>query len=211
MKKIKLNPSWVGRAAYLFTAFLRQTLSIRVEAHAQYDPKQPALFAFWHGQQLLPVLELHRHQTPRAALVSPSRDGDILTRWLTLLGYEVIRGSSRDQNIRCLVEIIRKIKSGSSVGFGIDGPVGPIYQVKPGMTYMAQKCQCPIIAVGSQYSKKWVATKAWDQYQIPKPFAKAAFYLSEPMWVPENADLDACNLELETRLHLANQKALTLL
>lgn len=211
VKKFKLNPRWLGNLAYLVIALLQRTLSVCVNAHPDYDPRQPALFAFWHGKQLLPVLQLMSHQTLRAALVSPSTDGEILATWLAHLGYEVIRGSSRDQNIRSLVQIIKKLKAGYSVGFGVDGPVGPIYRVKPGMTYIAQKCQCPIIVVGSYFQRKWIVEKAWDKYQIPKPFSKATFYFSEPLWVPPQADLQHYNRLLEKKLHYAEQRAASLL
>ncbi|MFX5622524.1 DUF374 domain-containing protein, partial [Acinetobacter baumannii] len=88
--------------------------------------------------------------------ISPSKDGDLLTVWLKKLGYEVIRGSSRHQNISALAGMIRKLKKGYSLGFGIDGPIGPIYKVKPGMTHMAQKLGIPIVPVGSAFSQKWV-------------------------------------------------------
>ena len=30
----------------------------------------------------------------------------------------------------------------------------------------------------------------WDRYLIPSPFARAAFLIGEPVWVPEDADKD---------------------
>jgi lysophospholipid acyltransferase (LPLAT)-like uncharacterized protein len=143
--------------------------------------------------------------------VSPSRDGDILTVWLERLGYEIIRGSSRSRNIEALVGMMRKLKEGYSLGFGIDGPIGPIYRVKPGMTHLAQKFNIPIIPVGSAFSRCWVVKKAWDQYEIPKPFSKAALYLGEPFSVSRGADLTESNLALEKLIHAAEEKALALL
>ena len=93
--------------------------------------------------------------------------------------------------------MIRKLKAGYSLGFGIDGPIGPIYKVKPGMTHMAQKLRIPIIPVGSAFSRSWVFEKAWDKYEIPKPFAKAVFYLGKPFIIEKEVDLAISNGMLE--------------
>ncbi len=201
----------IGYAAYFLTFLLGKTLRVSTLKHSSYDPKRPYLFAFWHGKQLLPVLQLVHHQTARAVLVSPSRDGDILSTCLEKLGYEVVRGSSRHRNIEALVGMMRKLKTGYSLGFGIDGPIGPIYKVKPGMTHMAQKFKIPIIPVGSAFSRRWVVNKAWDKYEIPKPFSKAVFYLGEPFEVLEGADLDASNAVLEGLIQAAEARAVALL
>ncbi len=202
---------FLGYIAYCITRLLGLTWKVVVSKHPDYHPKVQYLFAFWHGKQLLPVLELQHHATARAVLVSPSRDGDILTVWLKNLGYEVIRGSSRKQNISALAGMIRKLKAGYSLGFGIDGPIGPIYQVKPGMTHMAQKLGIPIIPVGSAFSRSWVFEKAWDKYEIPKPFAKAVFYLGEPFVIEKEADLMMSNNRLEKLIIQAEMTAKTLL
>jgi lysophospholipid acyltransferase (LPLAT)-like uncharacterized protein len=195
----------LGYFAYCVTLLLSKTLRVVISKHPEYNPKTQYLFAFWHGKQLLPVFQLQKHQTERAVLVSPSRDGDMLTVWLKNLGYEVIRGSSRKQNM------IRKLKAGYSLGFGIDGPIGPIYKVKPGMTHMAQKFRIPIIPVGSAFSRRWVAEKAWDRYEIPKPFSKAVFYLGKPFYIEKEADLATSNDMLEGLITEAEKVAKKLL
>jgi lysophospholipid acyltransferase (LPLAT)-like uncharacterized protein len=208
-----LKSQILGRLAYMVTLLLKSTLTICVSRHPDYDLQQQYLFAFWHGKQLLPVWELRRQVagTKRAVLVSPSKDGDLLTVWLKQLGYKVIRGSSRRRNVSALVLMMRQLKDGYSLGFGIDGPIGPIYKVKPGMTHMAQKLNIPIVPVGSAFSQKWLVKKAWDKYEIPKPFSKASFYLGQPYYVKPDADLETSNQELEVLIHEAETKALALL
>ncbi len=201
----------LGNIAYFLTSVLRKTLRVTVVKSKEYNSQQQYLFAFWHGKQLLPVLELVQHQTGRAVLVSASRDGDLLAVWLRNLQYDVIRGSSRRQNVSGLVGMIRKLKEGYSLGFGIDGPIGPIYKVKPGMTHLSQKFKIPIIPVGSAFSRRWRIDKAWDKYEIPKPFAKAVFYIGKPYVVKVGADLEVCNRELETLIEKAEAEALALL
>ena len=211
MKKLLNNPQLIGNIACYCAKLLQVTIRLQVSAHPSYADNKPYLFAFWHGKQLLPVLRLVHHHTPKAALASPSRDGEILATWLAKLGYAVIRGSSRDSNVRSLAAMLKKLRQGFSVGFGVDGPIGPIYKVKPGITYMAQKCQVPIVPLGSAFARKWVLQKAWDKYQIPQPFTKASYYIGEPFVVTDDMDLDQANATLEQLLHHAEQKAQQLL
>ncbi len=202
---------WLGDFAYYLTLLLDKTLRKVVSQHPGYDPSVQYLFAFWHGKQLLPILELKHHRTKRAVLVSASKDGDLLATWLKNLGYEIVRGSSRHQNISALVGMMRKLKEKYSLGFGVDGPIGPIYKVKPGMTHMAQKFKIPIIPVGSAFSRKWIIEKAWDKYEVPKPFAKAAFYLGEPLMIDETLDLATQSQALEKAIDTAEAMAKQLL
>ena len=211
MSGSKTKRKLLGYVAYYLTFFLQLMLKKVVVKDPSYDINKPYLFAFWHGKQLLPVLMLHLHQTNRAVLVSPSRDGDILTSWLEKLGYEIVRGSSRDRNVASLAGMIRKLKQGYSLGFGIDGPIGPIHRVKPGMTHLAQKFNIPIIPIGSAFSRCWVMDKAWDRYEIPKPFSKAVLYLGKPFHIDATADLSDSNRALEKLIAEAEEKAVALL
>lgn len=208
---MRLKSRILGHLAYALTTMLAKTLRISIVKHPHYTPTKPYLFAFWHGRQLLPVLSLVKHQTRRAVLVSPSRDGDLLSVWLMHLGYEVVRGSSRDRNVESLIGMIRKLKAGCSLGFGVDGPIGPMHQVKPGMTHLAQKFGIPIIPVGSAFSASFIFEKAWDKYAIPKPFSKAILYLGEPRYILPDADLTAENRILEKNIHEAEARATSLL
>lgn len=203
---------WWGFLAYCLSKLIYCTLRVKIIRHPQYINHIPYLFAFWHGKQFLPVFELIRHhQTDGAVLVSPSKDGDILTVWLQKMGYKVMRGSSRHNNIKALAMMMRKLKQGLSIGFGVDGPIGPIYQVKPGMTHMAQRTQVGIVPLGVAFSRKWIFAKAWDRYELPKPFSQAICYFSEPLHITEDADLDQSNRILEDRLKAAETFAAELL
>lgn len=202
----------LGLLLYIVSYLLYKTLKITRVNHEGYRQDTPYLFAFWHGKQFLPIFNLIKyHRTKGAVLVSPSRDGDILTTWLKQLGYEVIRGSSRKGNVSALVGMMRKIKQGESIGFGIDGPIGPIHIVKPGMTHMAQKYNVEILPMGSAFSRKWVFEKAWDKFELPKPFSRAVYYMGKPFVVPVNADLDHYNVLLEQQIHDAEAQAVKLL
>jgi lysophospholipid acyltransferase (LPLAT)-like uncharacterized protein len=202
----------LGFLIYVVSYLLYKTLKMTMVYHEDYQQDKPYLFAFWHGKQFLPIFNLIKyHKIKGAVLVSPSKDGDILTASLKQLGYEVIRGSSRKRNVSALMGMIRRVKQGQSIGFGIDGPIGPIHIVKPGMTHMAQKYNVEILPIGSAFSRKWVFEKAWDKFELPKPFSKAAYYMGKPFIIPLDADLERYNVLLEHRIHDAEIQARQLL
>lgn len=212
MRKWWKNPRFLGNAAYYLMHVISFTMRVKIVTHPTIDAKAPYLFAFWHGKQFLPALNVPRvHFTRGGILASPSRDGAIITTMLQKMGYEVIRGSSRDRAAGALLNVKRKLKQGVSMGFAIDGPIGPIHTVKPGMPFLAQKCNTAIIPIGSAYQKYWVFRKAWDKFQLPKPFTKAALVMGEPFIVSPEADIHLICKELENRINMAEAQAEQLL
>lgn len=202
------HPNLVGTLAYYCIKALRFSLNMKVLKDPAIDPKRPYLFAFWHGKQLLPSLVMHKHHfTDLCTMASPSRDGALLSIYLQRSGFEVIRGSSRDNNIAALIKMKKRIAKGASMGFAVDGPLGPIYTIKPGIIYLAQKCNVPIIPMGSAFSEAWTFRKAWDKFQLPKPFSKAALVLDTPFVVTKDMDIEQACRELEIKLQHSEQKA----
>lgn len=206
------KPRLIGAVLYLFMRFIRATLRVSLYKHPSIDPNKAYLFACWHGKILLPSLIVpDHHHTPLCVMVSPSRDGGVLTDYLSRFGYDFIRSSSRKNNIAGLIQMRQKLLSGASVGTAIDGPIGPIYVVKPGIPYLAQKYGVPIIPVSSAFSRNWTFNKAWDKFQFPKPFAKGAVVLGEPYIPPANVDIDQICTDLEIRLQQVGQQAIDML
>lgn len=174
--------------AFFLIRLLYSSLKVKLKLHPSYDPKGQYLGAFWHGKMVVPMFASRIHQTKMAVLVSPSKDGDIISAWLNKLGYETVRGSSRKNNVGSLAEMLRKLKEGYSIGIIVDGPLGPIHKVKPGIVHMAQKLEILIAPVGVAIKRKWVFP-SWDRFELPKPFSEAAMFSGEPISVPKDADL----------------------
>lgn len=203
---------FLGILVYYIAWILNKTLRIQVVIPWDFPKEKAYLCAFWHGHQLYPALSLIQYHTPKqAALVSPSRDGDIVGTFLEKWGYKIVRGSSRRDAVKGSVGIMRVLKEGYSFGFAIDGPLGPRHKAKRGAAHMAQKLGIDIVPLGSACSNKWIFEKAWDKFELPKPFSKIVVYLGEPLHVPEDADLTEINEELERRIHAAEKKATELL
>lgn len=154
--------------------------------------RNPKLYAHWHGDELLLVaVSIQKHM---AIMASRSSDGELMKRVLNYLGYKVVRGSSSRGGAGGLKGLIDLMKTGKyHSSLAVDGPRGPIYQVKPGILKLAQETGLPIIPAAAWASSKFVFKKSWNQCYLPMPFSKCVVWYGDPMLVP--ADVTAEEFE----------------
>lgn len=204
------NYGKVGHKLYYLIKTLNATIRWKKHIHEDIINDENNIYAFWHQKIFFPTVSLH-HVEKKTTLVSPSRDGEMLESVLKNFGYEVIRGSSRDGNIKSLAVMLKALKQGYSLGFAVDGPQGPIFQIKPGIIYMAQKTGAKIIPVGGAFKWKYEFKKAWDKFHLPLPFTKASLYLGKPITIPKDANPDDYMEIVNDAINEANKKAEELL
>ena len=137
---------------YLFIRALHATLRVR-HVHAENLEKTPQyILAFWHAHVLL---SLHsRWRRPTTAIISRSKDGEIVSGVLHLYGAETARGSSTRGGQMALREVLRDVRAGKSIAVTPDGPKGPPRVVKDGIVYVAQVSGLPIVPFAFAAKKK---------------------------------------------------------
>lgn len=171
--------------------------------------KHSVLFAHWHGDELALLYIIGKYRV--ATIASQSKDGEIMNTVINLQGALSTRGSSTRGAVgalKGLVRLIRQTQRNSS--FAVDGPKGPIHEVKPGIFEVSRILQAPIYPGGVAVDRAWKFPRSWNQTFLPKPFAKIVIYWSEAM-PPTSKDEDARSLvlksELENALHQSGQFA----
>jgi lysophospholipid acyltransferase (LPLAT)-like uncharacterized protein len=190
---------------------LIKTLRIRYEIHPSVNTKQQYAYGFWHDKQFATITLLSQFGIEkRAGLVSASRDGDMLADWIKRLGYRVVRGSSSKKALSSLVNLIAAAKEGYSFGIAADGPRGPQFVAKSGLSFLAYKAGLQIIPLGVAYSSKW-QFNSWDRYQLPKPFAKTVVYVGEPITITQSDQIEVVTQKIEQALNEADRKAQVIL
>jgi hypothetical protein len=130
--------------------------------------REPAVFAHWHGDELL-LIGFYRFRR-LAVLASLSDDGSLMARTLTLLGYRVFRGSSSRGGARGLLGLIRSVKHGAQAALAVDGPKGPLHVVKPGIVELALRTGQPIVPARAWAKRAWRIPRTWNRAYLPKPF-----------------------------------------
>lgn len=188
--------------ATLLTLLCR-TLRIetRNEAPIESYPENKNSFVvvFWHGSMLLPWWWLRNKNC--AALVSQSKDGDVLARLLQKWNYHLVRGSSSRGGKEAMVAMEDLITRGYTLCVTPDGPHGPGGEMKMGAIRAAQKTGVPIVPVAVKVGWKKIL-KSWDRFIIPLPFAKCIVACGDPIVI--NPQLDGDTLE-QMRVRIENQ------
>jgi hypothetical protein len=148
----------------------------------QVIPKEPVIFAFWHGDLLLqPYLYYQFRKNPKAkVLISDHFDGQIIARIMTFFHLGTIHGSTTRGGAKVLIQGLKSLSQGYDIGITPDGPKGPRYTVSDGVVVMAQKRQAKVIVYSCVPSSYW-QLGSWDRFVIPKPFGVLHFYASEPL------------------------------
>lgn len=183
---------------YLFMRSLHATLRVRhVGAHHVADTPQHIL-AFWHENVLL---SLHsRWRKPTTAIISRSKDGEIVAGVLALYGAETARGSSSRGGDVALREVLRDVRRGKNIAVTPDGPKGPRRVVKDGVVYIAQVSGLPVIPFYFTAKAK-KRLRSWDGQIVPRPLSRALYVYGEPILVPRDGDVEEWRLKLERHMN----------
>ena len=201
-------------AAYaIYTSLRGLTGSLRYEwrdeSGLHEDGKaEPAIYCIWHNRLTLSMKIYWRFVRPRkssiglAAMVSASKNSELLARILEDFGVQPVRGSSSRRGPQALLELTSWAERGYDLAITPDGPRGPRYIVQDGVMSLAQLTSRPIVPVSCALHSK-ITLKSWDQFQIPLPFGKCTVSFGKPVRVPRDASdeqREALRIELERRL-----------
>jgi len=174
------------------------TLRVRFTDHAgvMAPGAAPAIWIFWHNRLFIIPWAYRKALGDRkgAALTSASKDGEIVAAFLERFRIRAVRGSSSRRGVAALIELIRLVRDGYTIGITPDGPRGPRYTLNPGVVTLAEKTGAAICPVRVHYSSYW-QLKSWDGFMIPKPFSRVEIVLQPLERVPPNGDKDAFEAE----------------
>lgn len=202
------RPAALEVAAWLVSLFIKVysiTLRFYVDRRLLREPVRPdgpVIAAFWHGHLLLPMVVFRRRRV--TVLVSRSRDGERAARVARWFGLSAVRGSTSRgaaAAMKGLFDLARRRTT--HIAVTPDGPRGPRHQVAPGVLFLAQKSGLPILPVAVGLDRYWVLPSKWDEFLLPKPFARAVVRAGDLYWVPPGltqAELEEHRLRLQERM-----------
>ena len=92
------------------------------------------------------------------------------------------RSASRDKGGRkALHELMDYVRRGVPALVAVDGPRGPRNHVHRGVAELALETGAPVLPVVVLPSRRWFLTRAWDRFQIPKPFCTIRLIFGPPI------------------------------
>lgn len=160
------------------------------------------------------TLSLYRHATEylqkekgaeMIALVSQSKDGEIIHQTFARSNLRSVRGSSTRGGTGAFRNILKEMKEGAVPIFTVDGPKGPRHDVKPGVIATASITGFPILYLHSVYDQFW-QFGSWDRHFFPKWGANLYIKYGEPFFVPKGLNeeqIETYAKELQVKM-LAN-------
>jgi lysophospholipid acyltransferase (LPLAT)-like uncharacterized protein len=156
-----------------------------------------------HAHQLAAILA--NDERRMVAMVSRSADGDFLVPPLRLRRVWTVRGSSRTRGKdkgggQALLGLIRKLRDGWVGLIAADGPRGPRNVIHLGAARAAIATGTPILPAVVVPTRRWIVARAWDRFQIPKPFCRIDVHFGEPIEVDATADPVAVTARLKSIL-----------
>jgi len=175
--------------------------------------RRPVVFAFWHnrifyGSYYLCWRFVWR-KAPCSALISESRDGELIARTAQALGGNVVRGSSSRGARQGFLGLLRRARHGDCLLITPDGPRGPRYVAQGGVALLAAKARLPVVPLGFGFSQA-LEFGSWDGFTIPVPGARVVVSYGEPIDVAHDADeaaLEAARARIEQSLRAATDEA----
>jgi lysophospholipid acyltransferase (LPLAT)-like uncharacterized protein len=171
--------------------------------------KIPFILAHWHGDELVLLKLIMRYRV--ATIASTSVDGDLMNQLIHFAGGVTSRGSSTRGGVSALKGLIKLVRNGRCCSFSVDGPKGPLHEVKPGVFELSRLLACPIYSAGVSCDRAWIFEKSWNKMYLPKPFARIVVNWGGPMdQVTKEQDPRSPELaeKLKNALHYSHQVAI---
>jgi len=213
----KLTQLLISLLGSLYVLFVYKTSTIDLKNRKNIDrlfkKKESFIYAFWHDQLLICPLTW-QSEFEIKVLISKHRDGDIIARLISKLGFKAIRGSTHKSGktknkggLTSARQMIKSLKNGISIGISPDGPKGPRHKVSDGILSISRLSYSSILPVGIGFKKKWVLN-TWDKFIIPKPFNQITIIWGEPLPALKNEkSINQIKSKLESTMYNLTKRA----
>ncbi len=179
------------------------------------EPRQPAIFVFWHGQHFLTPFIRNKKEQRGKVLISRHRDGEFNAIAVERLGIGTIRGSGdhggafhRKGGVGAFREMVQALADNYNVALTADVPKRARV-AGLGVIMLARESGRPIMPFAMATSH-FIRLNNWDRTTINLPFGRGALVGIEEINVPKDADaatMERLRLRLEAYLNEATRRA----
>jgi lysophospholipid acyltransferase (LPLAT)-like uncharacterized protein len=206
-----------GNALFLYSRAIQNTCRIQVvgieHLHQAFDSERPMIGTSWHGKAFMVISCLIPRFDPStfSGVIPDDWRGGTLAVLAGKLGIRPFPMNLFDDPTfgmgRQMVKLVRRIVAGENTFLAPDGPDGPAYVAKKGVSYIARKANAIIVPVGG-YCRHAFRVNRWDNYVMPYPFSRVSIHVGEPISIsPDEDDLDGFNQRLTDILHRVTAQA----
>lgn len=189
-----------GAGAALQSVVIAIRHACRIERTLQSDFSAPRIECIWH-----------EHLPAYIATCLPSRERRYAwmnhPMWymrpvhvmLALNGVtELALGSTGHGGQAALERLVGYLKDGYSTGLAVDGPAGPLHELKRGALELGLASGVPVVGIRFEYERE-VRIGGWDRKHFPLPFSRVRVIEGTPLSVTRD-NYDACRIALRAAL-----------
>lgn len=190
--KHKILPYYGAYLAKSLLHLIFKTCKVNIQGIEKFKSvagKGPCILVLWHNRLAIApeILSKYAGEYTYAALISQSRDGEILS---TIVESYPIGKSIRvphHDRLKALHTVIHQLKTEKDViVITPDGPRGPKYKVKGGTIHAAKASGASIVPFSWTATRYW-ELNSWDKMQFPKPFSTITVSFDTPYQLEKNA------------------------
>jgi len=163
--------------------------------------KGNVVVASWHRHAIF-LYYYFRNVKNGVAMVSRSKDGELIARVGKRFGFDFVRGSSSKgggEALLAMIDYMNRKGAPKFCGTAVDGPRGPARVLKKGMLVLAKETGSYFIPLASSGTKVITFHKAWDKTIIPYPFSTVIIEFHDPFIIPKDiSEEELENLRVRT-------------
>lgn len=206
---------FLGNALYFYLWLASSTARWEFHDESNKDNAQaesrPLIWAFWHGQGLVFMSygEKFIHGPDFVVIMVGDDRGDTLGtlgRREQTKTYAVDMDGNPMASGRAVLSAIKDMKQGKFLLMAPDGPDGPAFVLKKGISYIARKAQANVLPLGV-WTKHGFHLQRWDRYLIPLPFAKMHVVFGQPVPINKNMSTAETDQVIAEALHKARTRS----
>ena len=214
----RLGTRWrelLGDGLFAYSRLVMLTSCFRVEGWQNMDAAQtsgrPVLWSLWHEQMRTFVVFADRflQRDDFVAVVVGDDRGDTLSRYGSHFGSRPHKVDMKGNPVaagRAVLHIVKALQGGRQSMIAPDGPDGPAYVPKPGVTFLARKAEAAVLPIGL-CSRQAYRLKRWDRYMVPVPFGKLHVTIGEPIYANRRDDDQLLAQTIGAALHRTRTRA----
>jgi lysophospholipid acyltransferase (LPLAT)-like uncharacterized protein len=174
----------IGVLGRLFLRTWAKTSRISVLGEEEYlrakEEGKSIILLIWHGRLMLAPFFFRKRRI--AALVSPSKDGEIIAQIAQGWRFRIVRGSGSHSMVRAWIEMKQDLKRGGELIIIPDGPRGPDRELKAGALKLAKETGALLVPWSYSASRK-KRLKSWDRFLFFYPFSRIVAIYGKPLTI----------------------------
>lgn len=152
----------------------------------------PVLLIVWHQRLLMGPLHWPVKVGPLSSLYDSSPIGRVSGAMQRQFGLQAMQMAHKTSNLAASREVMRRVRSGISVGITADGPLGPAFVLKDSALDWARAMGCPVYSYAFSHSRQR-RLDTWDTMILPRLFGRGRYVFRRwpetPTRRPDSAEL----------------------